>query len=73
MRHAGLFKRARKADLVANLAYHKNRYGGQGNSAVSAVLNATGSQRVGPRHAAARLNESDLQQVADLVISSHRA
>jgi ketosteroid isomerase-like protein len=39
----------------------------------AAVLNATGSQRVGPRHAAARLNESDLQQVADLVISSHRA
>ena len=39
----------------------------------TAVLNATGSQRVGPWQAAARLNESDLQQVADLVISSHRA
>ena len=42
------------------------------NGETAAVLNATGSQRVGPWHAGARLTESDLQQVADLVVSSHR-
>jgi hypothetical protein len=37
-----------------------------------AVLNATGSHLVASRHPDPWLNESDLQQVADFVISSHR-
>jgi Uma2 family endonuclease len=38
----------------------------------TAVLNATGSHLVASRHPDPWLNESDLQQVADFVISSHR-
>jgi hypothetical protein len=40
--------------------------------AEAAVRNATDSHPVAPRYADPRLNESDLQQVADLAISSHR-
>jgi hypothetical protein len=40
--------------------------------AAAAVLNATGSHLVASRHPDPWLNESDLQQVADFVISSHR-
>ena len=42
------------------------------NSADPAVLNATDSHPVAPRHAKPRLTESDWQQVAELVVSSHR-
>jgi putative transposase len=38
----------------------------------AAVLNATDSHPVAPRHAKPRLTESDWQQVAELVVSSHR-
>jgi hypothetical protein len=38
----------------------------------TAVLNATDSHPVAPRHAKPRLTESDWQQVAELVVSSHR-
>jgi hypothetical protein len=40
--------------------------------ALTAVLNATDSHPVAPRHAKPRLTESDWQQVAELVVSSHR-
>ena len=59
-----------EADIPVVLPYDGS---GDRKAQSAAVLNATGSQRVGPWQAAARLNESDLQQVADLVISSHRA
>jgi hypothetical protein len=48
------------------------RYFRKSPDLLAAVLNATDTLPVAPRHSEPRLTESDWQQVAELVISSQR-